>query len=86
MWMFWALKLGFNIDILVYFGYFFQKIGEIVFYFLVTLVLSTVTLRVNYAQCHLFLVVEYKPFLLNVVMLSVIRLNVVAPGEVSLSP
>ncbi len=37
MWMFWALKLGFNIDIWSFWPLFPKKIGEILFYFLVTL-------------------------------------------------
>jgi hypothetical protein len=35
MWIFWAFKLSFDIDI---FGHFFPKFGKILFKFLVTLV------------------------------------------------
>ncbi len=34
MWMFWAFKLSFDVDIL---EYFFKKLGNILFKFLVTL-------------------------------------------------
>ncbi len=50
-----------------------------------SIVQTTVLLSVNYAVSFM-LVVAYKPFMLNVVMVSVIGLNVVALGEVSLSP
>ncbi len=37
MWMFWAFKLGFGVDILAFLATFFQKLGNILFSFLVTL-------------------------------------------------
>ncbi len=37
--MFWAFKLSFDVDILVFLVHFLQKLGEILFSFLVTLLL-----------------------------------------------
>jgi hypothetical protein len=37
MWMFWALKLSFGVDILAFSGHFFQKLGKILFIYLVAL-------------------------------------------------
>jgi hypothetical protein len=37
MLLFWAFKLSFVVEILVLLGYIFQKLGEILFKFLVTL-------------------------------------------------
>ncbi len=36
----WAFKLSFGSDILVFFGHFFQKLGVLLFNFLVTLLIS----------------------------------------------
>ncbi len=40
--MFWAFKLSFYVDILVFLGHFFQQLGEILFSFLVTLPLNDI--------------------------------------------
>jgi hypothetical protein len=40
MWMFWAFKLSFDVDNTVFLGHFFQKLGEIGFNFLVTLIVE----------------------------------------------
>ncbi len=37
MSMFWTFKLGFVVDTVAFFGHFFQNLGEIYIYFLVTL-------------------------------------------------
>jgi hypothetical protein len=36
-WMFWAFKLSFDVDVLVFWATFLQNLGKILFYFLVTL-------------------------------------------------
>jgi hypothetical protein len=41
MWMFWAFKLSFGVDILAFFGHFFQKLGKILFSYMVTLLECT---------------------------------------------
>jgi hypothetical protein len=38
MWMFWAFKLSFDADILVFLATFSKHLGEILFNFLVTLI------------------------------------------------
>jgi len=35
--MFWAFKLSFGVDILAFFGHFFQKLGKILFSYVITL-------------------------------------------------
>jgi hypothetical protein len=37
MWMFWAFKISFDLDILLFLTTLFQKFGKILFNFLVTL-------------------------------------------------